>query len=65
MRNLKMDEEICINVSKIEYLKIHSCYGEQGIYGLSASLKDNAIRIAKSPDIGILKDKIRTIIAGD
>ena len=54
-----IDEKICINVAAIKYFEITGNI-------LYAMTDDNkAIVISESPDLGILKDKIRTIIAED
>ncbi len=57
-----IDERICVNVTSIMFFEILEHPPE---YTLSAILTDKmSITIAESPDLGILKDKIRTIISG-
>jgi len=63
-----IDERICINVAAIKYFEIVKQYEgdeEDRLWACIGKGIDSKIFIAQSPDIGILKDKIRTIIAGD
>ena len=54
-----ISETICINVCAIKHFEITGNI----LYAMTDENK--AIVIAESPDLGILKDKIRAIIAGD
>jgi len=60
-----IDERKCINISAMDMLVIHKLEQDEK-YTLYASLKGKEeviIPIVRSSNIGILKDKIRTIIA--
>ncbi len=57
-----IDEKICINVSAISYFGIDDSV--EGIF-LYAIFNNEKVRIAKAPGVGILKDKIRSIISGE
>ena len=57
-----IDERICVNASAIKYFEIIEQISGHILY---ARLEKESITIAESSDLGILKDKIRTIIAGD
>ena len=57
-----INETICIPISKIKYFEITEHSIEYALY--ATLIDDKAIVIAGSPDLGILKDQIRTIIGG-
>ena len=57
-----ISEKICINISEIQYFEITEF---NGLYELFAVISDfnDKLKIVQSQDLGILKDKIRTIIS--